>query len=83
MWWISARRAFTSAAVLYLLIELVLKVNGYPRSVLAINLMLTVLLVGGSRYAVRAYREGAQRGAAEVNTLIVGAGRAGSRSRAN
>ena len=72
------KAAFTSAVVLYLLIELVLKVNGYPRSVLAINLMLTVLLVGGSRYAVRAYREGAQHGAAEVNTLIVGAGRAGS-----
>jgi FlaA1/EpsC-like NDP-sugar epimerase len=72
------KAAFTSAVVLYLLIELVLKVNGYPRSVLAINLMLTVLLVGGLRYAVRAYREGAQHGAAEVNTLIVGAGRAGS-----
>jgi FlaA1/EpsC-like NDP-sugar epimerase len=72
------KAAFTSAVVLYLLIELVLKVHGYPRSVLAINLMLTVLLVGGSRYAVRAYREGAQRGAADVNTLIVGAGRAGS-----
>lgn len=72
------RAAFTSAVVLYLLIELLLKVKGYPRSVLAINLILTVLLVSGSRYAVRAYREGAQRTAAEVNTLIVGAGRAGS-----
>jgi FlaA1/EpsC-like NDP-sugar epimerase len=72
------KAAFTSAVVLYLLIELVLKVSGYPRSVLAINLILTVLLVGGSRYAVRAYRESAQRGGAEVNTLIVGAGRAGS-----
>jgi FlaA1/EpsC-like NDP-sugar epimerase len=56
----------------------VLNVDGYPRSVLAINLALTVLLVGGSRFAVRAYTEGAQRGAAELNTLIVGAGRAGS-----
>jgi FlaA1/EpsC-like NDP-sugar epimerase len=72
------KAAFTSAVVLYLLIELVLKVNGYPRSVLAINLILTVFLVGGSRLAVRAYTEGAQRSAVEVNTLIVGAGRAGS-----
>jgi FlaA1/EpsC-like NDP-sugar epimerase len=72
------KAAFTSAVVLYLLIELVLKVKGYPRSVLAINLILTVFLVGGSRFAVRAYTEGAQHGAAEVNTLIVGAGRAGS-----
>ncbi len=70
--------SFTGAVVLYLVIELVLNVDGYPRSVLAINLILTVLLVGGTRFAVRAYTEGAQRGAAELNTLIVGAGRAGS-----
>jgi FlaA1/EpsC-like NDP-sugar epimerase len=61
-----------------LLIELVLNVDGYPRSVLAIDLILTVLFVGGTRFAVRAYTEGAQRGTAELNTLIVGAGRAGS-----
>jgi FlaA1/EpsC-like NDP-sugar epimerase len=70
--------SFASAVVLFLTIEIVLNVDGYPRSVLAINLALTVLLVGGSRFAVRAYTEGAQRGAAELNTLIVGAGRAGS-----
>ena len=70
--------SFASAVVLFLTIEMVLNVDGYPRSVLAINLALTVLLVGGTRFAVRAYTEGAQRGAAELNTLIVGAGRAGS-----
>jgi FlaA1/EpsC-like NDP-sugar epimerase len=70
--------SFASAVVLFLTIEMVLNVNGYPRSVLAINLALTVLLVGGTRFAVRAYTEGAQRGAAELNTVIVGAGRAGS-----
>jgi FlaA1/EpsC-like NDP-sugar epimerase len=70
--------SFTSAVVLYLLIELVLSVDGYPRSVLAIDLVLTVLFVGGTRFAVRAYTEGAQCGTAELNTLIVGAGRAGS-----
>jgi FlaA1/EpsC-like NDP-sugar epimerase len=72
------KAAFASTAVLYLLIELVLKVDGYPRSILAIDLVLTVLLVGGTRFAVRAYTESAQHGAAELNTLIVGAGRAGS-----
>jgi FlaA1/EpsC-like NDP-sugar epimerase len=72
------KASFTSTAVLYLLIGVVLKVDGYPRSVLAINLALTVLLVGGSRFAVREYTESAQRGAAELNTLIVGAGGAGS-----
>ena len=72
------KAAFLSTAVLYLLIELVLKVRGYPRSVLAINLALTVLLVGGTRFAVRAYTESAQHSSAELDTLIVGAGRAGS-----
>ncbi len=72
------KAAFASTAVLYLLIELVLKVDGYPRSILAIDLVLTVLFVGGTRFAVRAYTESAQHGASELNTLIVGAGRAGS-----
>jgi FlaA1/EpsC-like NDP-sugar epimerase len=70
--------SFSSAVFLYVFIEVVLKVDGYPRSMLAINLALTVLFVGGTRFIVRAYTEGAQRGAAELNTLIVGAGRAGS-----
>jgi FlaA1/EpsC-like NDP-sugar epimerase len=67
-----------SAVFLYVFLELALKVDGYPRSLLAINLVLTVLLVGGTRFVVRAYTEGAQHGAAELNTLIVGAGGAGS-----
>jgi FlaA1/EpsC-like NDP-sugar epimerase len=70
--------SLTSAASLCLMIELVLKVDGYPRSIFAINMALTVLFVGGARFAVRAYTESAQRGGAEINTLIVGAGRAGS-----
>jgi FlaA1/EpsC-like NDP-sugar epimerase len=70
--------SFASAVLLYVFIELVLRVDRYPRSMLAINLALTLLFVGGTRFVVRAYTEGAQRGAAELNTLIVGAGRAGS-----
>jgi FlaA1/EpsC-like NDP-sugar epimerase len=70
--------SFSSAVFLYIFIELVLRVDGYPRSMLAINLALTVLSVGGTRFFVRAYTDSAQRGAAEVSTLIVGAGRAGS-----
>ncbi|MBV8673063.1 MAG: polysaccharide biosynthesis protein [Acidobacteriaceae bacterium] len=72
------KAAFCSAVVLYLLIEVVLRVDGYPRSVLAINLILTVLIVGGTRFAVRAYTESAQHSSEELDTLIVGAGRAGS-----
>ena len=70
--------SFTGAVVLYLLFEFVLRVEGYPRSVLAINMLLTVLFAGGTRFAVRAYTESAQSSAAQLNTLIVGAGRAGS-----
>jgi FlaA1/EpsC-like NDP-sugar epimerase len=72
------KAASSSTAFLYLLLGVVLRVEGYPRSMLAINLALTVILVGGTRFAVRAYTEGARRGAAGLNTLIVGAGRAGS-----
>jgi FlaA1/EpsC-like NDP-sugar epimerase len=70
--------SFSSAVFLYIFIDLVLRLDGYPRSMLAINLALTVLSVGGTRFLVRAYTDSAQRGAAEISTLIVGAGRAGS-----
>lgn len=71
------KAALSSTVILYILIELVFKVSEYPRSVLAINLVLMVLFVGGARFAVRAYTEVALRSGAELNTLIVGAGRAG------
>jgi FlaA1/EpsC-like NDP-sugar epimerase len=70
--------SFTGTVVLYVLFELVFKLEQFPRSVYAINLLLTVLFVGGTRFAVRAYTESAQSDAAQLNTLIVGAGRAGS-----
>jgi len=51
---------------------------GYPRSVLLLDLALTILLIGGARFAVRIYTEGVQQYSAQKNTLIVGAGEAGS-----
>ena len=68
----------TSSLCFYVLIEVILKVHEYPRSLFAINLLMTFLVVGGTRFAVRAYTEGAQSSAAQLNTLIVGAGGAGS-----
>ncbi len=50
----------------------------YPRSVFVIDPILTVFLVGGIRFAIRAYFESARLHASHANTLIVGAGRAGS-----
>jgi FlaA1/EpsC-like NDP-sugar epimerase len=73
-----AKAALASSLLLYPLLNFVLQVSGYPRSVVAIDLVLTILLVGGARFSVRAYSEMAQHCAAERPTLIVGAGRAGS-----
>src|SRR5205823_747777 len=72
------KAASASTAVLFPLLEYILRVDGYPRSVLAIDCGLTMMLVGGSRIAVRTYTETARRSFAARNTLIVGAGEAGS-----
>jgi len=50
---------------------------GYPCSVFIIDLMLTIGLIGGMRFAVRAYTESVRENTAEVNAVIIGAGRAG------
>lgn len=50
----------------------------YPRSVFVIDPILTIFLVGGTRFAIRAYYESARLHVSHANTLIVGAGRAGS-----
>lgn len=72
------KASLVSSVSLYALFKLGLNVDGYPRSVLIIDLALTILLVGGSRFTVRAYTEGLQHSVDERNVLIVGAGRAGS-----
>ncbi len=64
------------------LIFMTTRLQDYPRSIFVIDWFVLVVLVGGSRFAYRLYREGwlspavtGQRGA--KNVLIVGAGRAG------
>lgn len=49
----------------------------YPRSVLLIDPILTVFLIGGARFLVRAFAENVRFQMARTNTLIVGAGNAG------
>lgn len=73
-----AKASLFSSVSLFVLFKLALNVEGYPRSVLVIDLALTMLLVGGCRFTVRAYTEGLQHSVNERNVLIVGAGRAGS-----
>ncbi len=50
----------------------------FPRSVFIIDPILTVFALGGARFAVRAYHESARVHLSHPNTLIVGAGSAGS-----
>jgi FlaA1/EpsC-like NDP-sugar epimerase len=67
-----------SSIVDLLLIKLVFDPAGYPRSVFLIDMVLTFVFVSGARVAVRAYTERVQKFDGQKNTLIVGAGRAGS-----
>ena len=72
-----AGTAFVSAALAYGLIVVGIRVSGYPRSVVLIDMVLTMAFVGGARVMVRAYTERARKYDGQKNTLIVGAGQAG------
>ncbi len=69
--------ASLSSLILYASIVIGTSVAGYPRSVLLIDMLLTMAFVGGARFLVRAYTERARRYDGQKNTLIVGAGQAG------
>ena len=73
------KASFLSAVLISMAvyIENGLSFVGYPRSVFIIDLMLTIGLIGGMRFAVRAYTESVRQNTAEVNAVIIGAGRAG------
>jgi FlaA1/EpsC-like NDP-sugar epimerase len=73
-----SKASLLSSSLIFCLVEAVLHVPGYPRSVVAIDLFLTIMVLGGARFAVRAYTERARSDGAQRNTLIVGAGEAGS-----
>jgi FlaA1/EpsC-like NDP-sugar epimerase len=73
-----SKASFLSSSLIFCLVEGVLHVPGYPRSVVVIDLFLTIMVLGGARFAVRAYTERARSYGAQRNTLIVGAGEAGS-----
>jgi FlaA1/EpsC-like NDP-sugar epimerase len=49
-----------------------------PLSLIIIDFALTILIIGGARFAVRAYTETVESVATGQRTLIVGAGRTGS-----
>jgi FlaA1/EpsC-like NDP-sugar epimerase len=71
--------SLAASGVFYVLLFPVLRVHGFPMAVILIDLLLTVVVTGGARVAVRSYTEYATRSyAAQKNTLVVGAGRAGA-----
>ena len=73
-----SKASLLSSSLIFCLVEAVLRLDGYPRSVVVIDLFLTIMALGGARFAVRAYTERARTYGTQRNTLIVGAGEAGS-----
>ncbi len=79
-------QAVTLSSVLsVVLLFLVFRLEGYPRSVFIIDWFVVLIFIGGSRFAYRLYREGAFKSLFGVQNnngtgkrvLIVGAGKAG------
>lgn len=64
------------AFISFLLLYLVTRLTGFPRAVLPIYCMLMVMLLGGSRFAVRWFKEYKHFSVGE-RVLVIGAGRTG------
>ncbi len=72
------KAASASTVVSLSLVYLTKGFYGFPRSVWAIDWVLTILVIGGVRFAVRAYTESSVVERTGALTLIVGAGETGS-----
>jgi len=73
-----SKAAVLSSRLVFAFVEFVFKFSDYPRSVIPIDLLLTVLVIGGARFAVRVYTERVQHYGTGKNILVIGADRAGS-----
>ena len=73
------KAAAASSLLVYLAVVSLFGGRGFPRSVVLIDSLLTICALGGLRLAVRIYQETSGRHVPRKNTLIVGAGEAGSR----
>lgn len=76
--WDITKAATVSEIGIYVVIALLLQTPGYPRSIYVIDLLVTILVVGGARFAVRSYTENARVYSGQKQMLIAGAGRAGA-----
>jgi FlaA1/EpsC-like NDP-sugar epimerase len=72
------KAASASAVLLFASVYLMRGFVGYPRSVIVIDMVLTILVIGGMRFAVRAYTESTRTLITTANALIIGAGSAGN-----
>jgi len=72
------KAAFASSALLAVVLLVGFHSDGFPRSIIGIDCLLTILVVGGARFALRAYTEAVERHAGEKSTLVVGAGPEGA-----
>jgi FlaA1/EpsC-like NDP-sugar epimerase len=79
-------QAVTFSSILsVVLLFLIFRLEGYPRSVFIIDWFVVLIFIGGSRFAYRLFREGVfkslfgaqDKNGAGIRVLIVGAGRAG------
>lgn len=73
------RASVIASGLMYIVESLAFRDKACPRSVLLIDLVLTICIVGGLRLSVRLYQETSGRRVARKNTLIVGAGQAGNK----
>jgi len=49
-----SKASLLSSSIIFCLVEAVLRFDAYPRSVVVIDLFLTIMVLGGARFAVRA-----------------------------
>lgn len=72
-----ASAAFVAAVLMFGSFVFLMALHGYPRSVVPIDMLLSMMLIGGARFTVRAYTERAKTDESQQKVLIIGAGRAG------
>lgn len=68
----TARASVGSGAILYLLFGMAPVSDGVPRTVIVIDCLFTLIIVGGTRFSVRAYTEAVQRNSTGKTTLVAG-----------
>jgi FlaA1/EpsC-like NDP-sugar epimerase len=73
-----AKAAYCSAVIQFMVIHYLLRPEGYPRSVFVIDMLLTVVVAGGARFAVRVYTETVRQDTKLRRILLVGANREGT-----